>query len=250
MPRLVRLLVFLFLLVVAPVLWADLSLDHARRAQALLGPDIWSRLIRIENGARASHYPRTLHALVFELAGLLWFYTAVNGTQSFSLHVGRLAEEKADFGPLLRDIEPGFARWSVVSPGRRPKPAPEGELGNGCFIESVAELRMRLARGERLERPRLLSYYAETPLGRSGHTVLVFGLGDQLEVFDPGRPQARTAFAKELAPDALALARAIEGAAIVKARYVAIDLAVPPREAEIATADSRGRRGDAKPDRS
>ena len=45
-----------------------------------------------------------LHALVFELAGMLWFYTAEDGTQSFSLRIDRLDAEKADFGPMLRDI--------------------------------------------------------------------------------------------------------------------------------------------------
>ena len=210
----------------------------------------WSRVIRIENEARAGRYPRTLHALVFDLAGILWFYTDADGTQSFSLHSGRLAEEKADFGPLLRDIEAGFVRWSEVPPGRRASPALTGELRNGCFIESVAELRVRLARGDPMERPRLLSYYEETPLGRRGHTVLVFGLGDHLEVFDPSRPQERRMLAKEFGHDALALARVFESSAVVKARYVAIDFSVPLPDGMVATAGTGLRESDAKPDRS
>jgi hypothetical protein len=235
-----------------PALRADRSLEQARRAQALLGPETWSRVIRIENDTSASRYPRTLHALVFELAGILWFYTEADGTQSFSLHPGRLAEEKADFAPLLRDIEPGFVRWRVVADNGRPLPPPAapGALRNGCFIESVAELRLRLARGEDLERPQLLSYYANTPLGLHGHTVLVFGRGTQMEIFDPSRPLARSFVARELGPDALDLARALEGPAIVKARYVAIDWAAPVRDGVIATADSHGQTDAAKADRS
>jgi len=97
------------LLLATASLRAGDSLAHARQARALLGPAFWSCVLRIENETRGGAYAPMLHALVFEFAGRLWFYTDANGTQSFSLHRGRLAEEKADFGPLLRDIEPGFA---------------------------------------------------------------------------------------------------------------------------------------------
>src|SRR5438128_6171915 len=99
----------------AAVARGDSSLDFARRAQALLGPDTWSEVIQIGNASLSSTYPKKLHALVFEFAGLLWFYTDCDGTQSFSLRKNRLAEEKADFAPLLRDIDPGFLRWDVVA---------------------------------------------------------------------------------------------------------------------------------------
>lgn len=240
-------LVFRLLLLLAftTVLRADYSLDQARRAQSLLGPGIWSQLVRVENDARSSPYPRRLHALVFELAGILWFYTETNGTQSFSLRVGRLDEEKGDFGPLLRDIEPGFVRWSIVPREGGPAVPPARELKNGCFIESIAALRERLARGERMERPRLLSYYAKSPAGMKGHTVLAFGTGEHVEVVDPGKPDLRLRFAKAFEPDALALARAMEGANVVKARFVPVDLAVPERRVL-----ARGRALSTVPERS
>lgn len=235
----------LLLLFFAPCLRADLSLDQARKAQSLLGPDTWSRIVRVENDARPSRYPRRLHALVFELAGILWFYTPADGTQSFSLHVGRLAEEKADFGPLLRDIEPGFKWWSVVPREQWPEVKARPELKNGCFIESIAELRERVARGERMERPRLLSYYAQTAGGAKGHTVLTYGIGDHVHVFDPGAPDVRLVFAKAFGPDPLALARAVEGPGVVKARYVTIDLEVAQQ-----TLVARSDRDPKRPDRS
>ncbi len=216
----------------------------------MLGPDIWSQIVRIENDARPSPYPRRLHALVFELAGILWFFTPANGTQSFSLHAGRLAEEKADFGPLLRDIEPGFARWSIVPPERWPKVIPGLALRNGCLIESVAALRERLARGESMERPRLLSYYAKLAEGVKGHTVLAFGAGEQLEVVDPGQPGAHLRFAKSFSADPLALARAVEGPTVFKARYVTLDLAPLAPENVLLAADPRGSGAGAVPDRS
>ncbi len=217
----------LLLLLFAPLLRADHSLDQARKAQTLLGSDIWSEIVRVDNDARRSRYPRRLHALVFELAGILWFYTPADGTQSFSLHVGRLAEEKADFGPLLRDIEPGFKRWSIVPRKEWPEVKARLKLKNGCFIESIAELRERLARGDRLERPRLLSYYAQSAGGAQGHTVLTYGIGDHVHVFNPGAPDARLVFAKAFGPEPLALARAMAGPEVVRARYVTIDLEMP-----------------------
>src|SRR5256885_1866204 len=98
---------------------ADSSLAAAQRAQAELGPEVWSEVIRVENPARGSAYPRTFHALVFELADILWFYTAIDGTQSLSLRRGQAAADKANLTPLLRAIERGFARWIARSSGVR-----------------------------------------------------------------------------------------------------------------------------------
>ncbi len=229
----------LLLLIFATVLRADHSLDQARRAQSLLGPDIWSQIIRVENAAKPSPYPRRLHALVFELAGILWFYTATDGTQSLSLQIGRLAEEKADLGPLLRDIDPGFTRWSVLPRERWPQVVPGLVLQNGCFVESVAALRERLARGEPMERPRLLSYYAKSPLGQKGHTVLTFGTGAELEVVDPAQSDTRLFFTKAIGRDPLALARAVQGPEVVKARYVSLELEPLAGQDAMLAADPR-----------
>ena len=198
---------------------ADFSLATARRAQALLGPEVWSQVIRVENDARLSRYPRVLHALVFELAGVLWFYTETDGTQSFSLKRGRLAGDKADFAPLLRDIEPGFRRWSVAPDGD----ATPGELPNGCFIESVAALRERLARGGETMQPQLLSFYWDTPVGRLGHTVLTFATKNEVEVIDSVTPTRLRHFPAALAGDASALARAMCDGVVARARMVSLE---------------------------
>ena len=199
---------------------AQSALDHARRAQARLGPDLWSRVITVENDARHSSYPKIVHALVFELAGILWFYSATDGTQSFSLHRDNLAAEKADFGPLLRDIEPGFARWSEAAPAGG-APVDDGSpLRNGCFIESVVALRERVARGEAAAEPRLLSYYATTSAGRLGHTVLTYRTGGRVEILDPAQRERTFVFPLAAGADPLTLARALAGRDVVKARYL------------------------------
>jgi hypothetical protein len=205
---------------------ADDSLAHARRAQLLLGSDVWSRIIRIENTARHSPYQERLHALVFELAGILWFYTEADGTQSFSLHRNRLAEEKADFGPLLRDIEPGFVRWTVVpaSPLDAIESNPGADLRNGCFIESYALLRRLLACGVAVAQPRLLSYYARDVRRRQGHTVLAYVVAGQVVIVDPVNPETKRGFPAALASDPRKLARALLGLGVSDARVLPLEL--------------------------
>jgi hypothetical protein len=215
---------FLALLGVA-LLRADDSLAHARRAQALLGPGVWSQVVHVENSTPRGTYPRELHALVFELAGILWFYTDTDGTQSFSLRRDRLAEEKADFGPLLRAIEPGFVRWGAAPDGD----AKPGKLPKGCFVESVAALRTRLARGEPAADARLLSYYVDLDGVRLGHTVLSYHTTSGIEVIDPVRPAQVRRFPEADGADALRLARALEGGGVAAARWVPVDL--PPEHA-------------------
>jgi len=209
----------------------DASLADARRAQAKLGPEIWSQVIRIENDARSNRYPRVLHALVFELADILWFYTDSDGTQSLSLHRGRLAEEKSDLAPLLHAIEPGFARWSLVSDDT-PVPSPaRGELPNGCLIESVAALRSRLEHGKITQNARLLSYYIDTAEGRFGHTVLTYATERSLEVIDPERPGHAERFPISLGGDALQLARAVDSDRVAAAHWVPVSLVPAARSA-------------------
>ena len=49
------------------------GLASARQAQVLLGSEVWSQVIRIENTGSTVRHPRVVHALVFELAGILWY---------------------------------------------------------------------------------------------------------------------------------------------------------------------------------
>ena len=232
---------FLFGLALVALLPAQPALENVRTAQALLGPGVWSRAITVRNEARVGPYPRIVHALVFELAGMLWFYTDVDGTQSFSLHAGNMAAEKADFGPLLRDIEPGFTRWTEAAPARAGRSLAGGglPLQNGCFIESVVALRERVARGEVAEEPRLLSYYALHRNGRLGHTVLSYRAGGRLEILDPARRERTFAFPVSAGLDPLNLARAFAGSEVIKARYLPLPAEVMLAGMAAAKADGQ-----------
>jgi hypothetical protein len=231
------------LAVVAIASGAEDSLLHVRRAQALLGPDVWSRIIEVENDSLRSPYPARLHALVFELADVLWFYSDVDGTQSFSLHRGRLAQEKADFAPLLRDIEPGFTRWRVIENGPLLEEAEGGGemLPNGCFIESVAALRRLVEQGATVSSPGLLSYYAKSSQRPQGHTVLTYLVPGRVMVVDPLRPDTPLGFPATLARDPKRLARAIQGPEIDRARVLPLELPGRTAARTFATAQAADR---------
>lgn len=198
------------------------GLAHARRAQALLGPDTWSQVLSIENRGGASRYPRTVHALVFELAGILWFYTETDGTQSLSTHAGRLEEDKANLGALLLEIDRGFARWKVLPADATPHSPRALRLRNGCFIESVAHLRQRIAAGEEIRRPQLLSYYANTGARLAGHTVLTYETAAGIQVIDPVDPAHPLLYPQRIAQSAIELGTALVGRLVEKAVWLPV----------------------------
>lgn len=213
------------------------SLQHARDAQAMLGPATWSRVVRITNRAARSSYPREFGALIFEFSGILWFYTEVDGTQSFSLKANRLAADKAEFAPLLRAIEPGLELREIVAEppaGDAPSSAGRRHPPNDCFIASVAALQAMLARGESVRAARLLSYYIDTPRGRRGHTLLTYETPRGAFVYDPAGVGQTQKIAADLTKDAMILARWLRGGdAVAQARWVPAPVRAPVQLASL-----------------
>jgi hypothetical protein len=221
------------------------GLSDARAARSLLGPGTWARVVRIDNGGargaeRRNAYPPVVFALVFELSGVLWFYCDEDGTQSLSLRRGSLEADKADPGPLFRAIYDRFGAWSWVDD----PPASGGPAAlippNACFIECVAALKRRIAAGEGVDAPRLLSYYVDTPHGRLGHTVLLFDSRSGLAALDPERSETPVMIPGALGPDSRSLARYLRGGAIAAARVLPISAAGPLRPADRWAALSSG----------
>lgn len=180
-----RLLTVVLLLAISPVSVRAIdspTKESAWQARLMLGDRVWAKVLRIENDNAAGPYPATVYATVFEMGGILWFYTGMDGTQSFSLHRGRLEEEKHEFDRLLRAIEPGFRRHEVLPEAMPMWAHQRGSLRNGCFIDSLVALRETLAAGVPVTRARLLTYYLKRRGRIIGHTVLVYStpLGDQV----------------------------------------------------------------------
>jgi hypothetical protein len=175
-------------LALASAMRADVGLDgsmlYARQVSAMLGPTLWNRVICIHNSAAESRYPRLLGAVVFEMGGILWFYTATDGTQSLSVRRGHVLEDKLDFRPLLTQIDPGFTGWDRDS--GKTGSYPKGSVPpNACFIQSIVLLRNNLSAGVGAEHMRLLSYYVAFPTGLKGHTVLYIETNKEPTVIDP-----------------------------------------------------------------
>ena len=202
------------------------GLRDARAARSMLGDGVWARVARIDNSGprpawRRSKYPRIVYALVFELSGILWFYTDEDGTQSLSLTLGTAERDKAAPGPLFRAIDPGFASWSWAGDAAGPQ-AEAAHPPNACFEESVAALRRRIALGGEARAPALLSYYVDTPFGRLGHTVLVFGTGAGLAAIDPGSGARPVAIPAAMDGDARSISAYLRGKPVAAARLLPI----------------------------
>jgi hypothetical protein len=210
----------------APALWlllwsvavAGASPAAAWQARALLGPEVWSRVVRIGN-ERPGAYPAEVYATVFAFNGILWFYTGSEGTQSLSLRRGWLERDQADLQPLLEAIDAGFVRHEVLDGPEAGGGSGQRPLPHGCFINSVVALRKLLAGEQPVAGAALLSYYFESGRRAKGHTVLVFATPEgwffQDEELGPGpRPLPRMPGE----PPALAAARAIQRAGHVRWR--------------------------------
>jgi hypothetical protein len=160
--------------------------------------------------------------VVFEVSGILWFYTGTNGTQSLSLTRGTVARDEADPGALLRAIDPGFTAWSWMEPRGAQGAAVPRHPANACFIESLAVLLRRMETGEEAGSPRLLSFYVRTPTALYGHTVLVFSTAKGLEAVDPGVSQEPVAIPVEVGSDPMAVSAFLRGGRVSSARALPI----------------------------
>jgi hypothetical protein len=215
---------FLLILLLCSV-GARASLRTAWQARTALGPDVWTRLVRIENTNSHSIYPKIVFATVFEFSGILWFYTDVNGTQSLSLHRGLLAAEEADFAPLLKAIEVGFVSFAILpdaGPAWTGTPPP---LLNGCFIDSIVALRAVLGRNEPVTAAALLCYYAGKDAVLAGHTVLAYETAAGLFVIDSaisGHPfKLRRS---SLSSEPVKVAAMVAAGSVRQARWLLVDL--------------------------
>ena len=231
--------IFLFCCVLVGSALGDTSsaLENVQRARTLLGPDVWSRVVRVENVARSSIYARTVHALIFETSGILWFYTDVNGTQSLSLHRHNLAAEKADLLPLLQKIEPGFVRFEIVDSDAAKRIEKPASIPNGCMIESLAAARKLVDEGVEVKRAALLSFYFNVNQTIHGHTLLGYESDDGAFLLDPADPDRRIYVGDRLPDEPMVLASKVDrpGVSIFKARTLSIPL---PRSTAAMLAES------------
>jgi hypothetical protein len=79
-----------------------------------------------------------------------------------------------------------------------------------------------VARGEKLGRPRLLSYFVNGAGGLLGHTILIYSSTDSTVAVDPAFGARPVPLRDVTGSDPIALARAVRGRDVVKARVLEI----------------------------
>jgi len=185
MKRTLPSLVGLMLLAVTP-LFAG-SRESAFLAQDILGPDIWSRVVRLERvQLEGDRRPEELYGLVVAFADILWFYNEYDGTQNLSSHRGRLSADKANLAALLREVDPAMIRFTEET--ERPPPAAMPDaVPNACFLSCLRHWEMLQHSDSPPKRVRLIACF---PPGSptNGHMILEYRRGFRRFVFDPDRP--------------------------------------------------------------
>lgn len=205
MLRALRLLLLVF--VTVPVALGEATpaaLGHLLRARAELGDADWSAIVGI--APRGADRPQEA-ALVFEFANALWLYRPADGTQSLSRHWNTVAADRGRLPELLQEIDPSWVtcrQFTAAELGRARRST--GELPNGCFVQSVGRAR-RLQQEAALKEAYLVSYYAKTPQGQQGHTVLCYEDEKGQHLFDPADGSTTRVSEVSFYDEALAIAR-------------------------------------------
>ena len=229
-----------------------------RVARALLGPEVWSRVLRIEHRRPDPGHPAVFEALAFAVEDRLWLYNPGEGTQSLSLYAGRLRRDEDDPTPLVREIMPDLIRCVDVTtdgadprlgavPGR-PAAGREAQLPFGCFIQCVLRLHALQSGDFPPDKAEILAYYVDTSVVRGGHAVLVYRRDSRTFVYDPDGGDRPTRLADPQPAAPLALARAIcRWGTPVKAQVLALHAPAPSRPA-IASLGMKPRGPGHRPD--
>jgi hypothetical protein len=193
---------------------AHTSPEPALQAQDMLGREIWSRVVKLENYNRHSRYPATVYATIFEFDDVLWFYTS-SGTQPLSRSRNRVDQYKQNLLPLFRSIDRGFSSFEFVA-GGQDEPTGLAQLENGCVIESIFTLGKLRASGTEVKKANLLLYSTTRNSRRSvggspaGHAVLVFETPEGRFFVDPPEIHVVKPLAETAQWDPSILAREIE----------------------------------------
>jgi hypothetical protein len=217
------------------------SLESAFRARELIGPDVPTRLVRIENRATGpSRYPAEFHGLVISFADIVWLYTEFDGTQNLSFRRGQVAEDQANLGALLQTVEPGLQVFHDEASATPAQPLPSAPP-NGCFVACLARWRELLQSASPPRAARLIACFP--PDRPSGHMLLEFRRGRHRYVFDPDLPDRLQRLSREVGDTPLAVASAALhdrwGVAPVRATPVELPTPLVPPARKMIAADSR-----------
>jgi len=162
------------------------SKESAFLARDLLGPDVWTRVVKIESDpAEDGRYPAEFHGLVIAFADILWFYNEYDGTQNLSTRRGQLAADRANLGQLLRSVDPALTGFAEDNEPPPPGAMPQ-VLPNACFVACLKRWEALQQSQHPPKRARLIACFP--PEIRQGHMILEYRRGMRRFIFDPDRP--------------------------------------------------------------
>ncbi len=212
------------------------SRESACRARELIGPNVWSRVVHIENEpVEGSRYPAEFYGLVVEFADVLWLYTEFDGTQNLSDQRGRVAADKTNLGALLRAVDPALRSYTIEPDATEPL----GEAvipPNGCFIACLVrwgELRQAY-NPPNPKHARLIACFPPTAT-TAGHMLLEYRRGLSRFIFDPDQPEKVIRLPWFSTDEALAIAGRVlkERWPEPPVRATSLDLTPPRRRASL-----------------
>ncbi len=176
-------LCFLCLIALGTLLQASGDIEHVLKARSLLGADLWSKVLKIQETSRTN---QVSYALVFEFNRVLWYYSPLEGTRSLSHRIGRAVEDKQRVLDLVKSLFPKLLLVESIDIPQLSKPA-GGSIPNGCFISSIAALRDRASQLGNDCEAFLFSYYWRPKSLLVGHTVLLLKSARESLVVDLSR---------------------------------------------------------------
>ena len=162
------------------------SKESAFLARDLLGPEVWTRVVKIESDPVADpRYPAEFYGLVIAFADVLWFYNELDGTQNLSTRRGQIAADQANLGQLLRSVDPALTGFTEETEPPPPYVMPE-MLPNACFVACLKYWEMLQRSSHPPKNARLIACF--TTDVRQGHMILEYHHGLRRSIFDPESP--------------------------------------------------------------
>ena len=204
------------------------SRESAFLARDLLGPQIWTRVVRIENDpAIDARHPAEFHGLVIAFADILWFYDDIDGTQNLSMRRGQLADDRENLGRLLRTVVPGLTGFEEETEPPPPGAMPQ-KLPNACFVACLKRWQALQESAHPPKRVRLIACFP--PESTQGHMILEYRRGLRRFIFDPDRPTEQITIPLWVSGNPLSIAsRALRQRWLTPpAHAVGVDLGRPP----------------------
>jgi hypothetical protein len=170
-------------------MYADGRASADRAAAMLASAGHWTRLTEFTADPAVAGYPLKFYGTLLYFDRHLWLYAEFEGTFRLSRSRASLKRHLRDLPRLLPDTRRGLISANILQPGEYTAGASVGKLRNGCFVESLNQLRKLAERHpEPVISADLLSLFIRRGERTFGHTVLTYRTSGGWHFWDPDHP--------------------------------------------------------------